>query len=170
MKIFIASDHAGFELKGRLIEFLQRLDYVVVDKGAYVYNKSDDYPDFISLVARKISSDPENTRGIILGGSGQGEAMVANRFSGVRAAVFYGTAVAQQSVDISGRESKDPFEIIKLSREHNDANILSIAARYVNEEDAKTAIKLWLETPFSDDERHKRRIQKIDQINFLNSS
>ena len=147
MKIFIASDHAGFELKGKLIEFLQGLNYVVVDKGPYVYNKSDDYPDFISLVAKEVSQDLTNALGIIMGGSGQGEAMVANRERGVRAAVYYG----------------GPDDVITLSREHNDANILSLGARFLNEDNAKKAVKLWLETPFSNEEHHTRRIKKIDE-------
>ena len=94
-----------------------------------------------------MAADPENTRGIVLGGSGQGEAMVASRYKGVRAAVYYG----------------GEREIIKLSREHNNANILSLGARFISAEEAKEAVKLWLDTPFSGEERHRRRIEKIDQ-------
>ncbi|MEK7227381.1 MAG: RpiB/LacA/LacB family sugar-phosphate isomerase [Patescibacteria group bacterium] len=147
MKIYVASDHAGFELKGKLIVYLQGLGYEVLDKGAFKYNESDDYPDFIKPVASAVASDPERSRGIILGKSGEGEAICANRVKGVRATVFYGS----------------PLDIIRLSREHNDANILSLAAGFVEEGMARLAVKSWLETPFSGDERHIRRIKKLDE-------
>ena len=146
MKIYIGTDHAGFELKEKLKIFLGELGYEIMDTGAYSYNPDDDYPDFIYSVAEQISKDPENLKGIIFGASGQGEATLANRFKNVRAAVYYG-----------GND-----EIIKLSREHNNANILSLGAGFINEEDAKKAVKLWLDTPFSGEERHIRRIKKID--------
>jgi|SRR3989338_3862876 len=146
MKIYIGSDHAGFELKEKLISFLVEEDHEVVDKGAFEYKESDDYPDFISKVAEEVSNNPTNVRGIILGGSGEGEAMDANRFPHVRAAEYYG----------------GPIEIVKLSREHNNSNILSLGARFLTDEEAKNAVKLWLTTAFSGDERHVRRINKID--------
>lgn len=148
MKIYLGTDHVGFELKERIKTILMEKGYEVLDKGAFEFNENDDYPDFISQVAKEVSQDPENNRGIILGGSGQGEAMVANRFSGVRAVVYYNSNT----------------EIIKLSREHNNANILSIGARFVDENKIFEDIKLWLETPFSGEERHKRRIEKIDKL------
>ncbi|HZS43039.1 MAG TPA: RpiB/LacA/LacB family sugar-phosphate isomerase [Candidatus Paceibacterota bacterium] len=149
MKIFIASDHAGFKLKDVLIPFLKQEGHEVVDMGAFVYKMGDDYPDFIKLAAEKVSEDPENTRGIILGASGQGEAIVANKFPGVRAVVYYG-----------GNR-----EIIKLSRNHNDANILSLGARFLNEKEAKEMVRLWLGAKFLvDEERHPRRIEKIKEI------
>lgn len=148
MKIYLGSDHAGFDLKGKLKVYLRDLGYEIEDIGNFVFDQNDDYPDFILPVAKKVAQDPENNRGIILGGSGQGEAMVANRVKGVRAAVVY--------------NFND--EIIRLSREHNDANVLSLAARFITEDEAKEAVKFWLETEFSNDERHKRRIEKIDQI------
>lgn len=144
--IYLASDHAGFELKEKLKAYLRELGYEVKDFGAFALDAADDYPDFIALAAQAVSEDPDNSRAIILGGSGQGEAMVANRFSGVRAAVYYG-----------GDE-----KIIALSREHNDANVLSLGARFLTEEEAKRAVKLLLETPFSGEERHARRIKKIE--------
>lgn len=146
MKIFIASDHAGFELKEVLKKYLEELKYKVRDFGAFTYDKGDDYPDFIRPLAEELSKKPENTKAIILGGSGQGEAIIANRFKGVRATVLY-----------SYNE-----EMVKLSREHNYANVLSLGARFLSEEEAKKAVKLWLETDFPGGERHIRRIKKID--------
>ena len=156
MKIYIGTDHAGFELKEKLVEFLRKEKYEVIDKGAYRCDKWDDYPELIAPVAEAVSADPKKIRGIILGGSGQGEAIVANRFSNVRTAVFYGSCGA--------KNNKVSQEIIKLSRKHNDSNILSLGARFLDENEAKKAVKLWLETPFSGDVRHKRRIGKIDDI------
>ena len=149
MKIFFASDHAGFELKQKLMPFVEGLGHTVEDKGDFQNNAEDDYPDFISLAASEVSKDKES-KGIIIGGSGEGEAMVANRFPNVRAVLWYG----------------ESMDIIKLSRQHNDANILSIGARFVEEEKAKEAVKLWLETAFSGDERHIRRIKKIEKIRY----
>ncbi|MBI2096408.1 MAG: RpiB/LacA/LacB family sugar-phosphate isomerase [Candidatus Taylorbacteria bacterium] len=147
MKIFIGADHAGFELKGKLVAFLRELGYEVSDLGPSSYVPADDYPDLLAPVARQISKNPEG-RGIVIGGSGQGEATVANRFPRVRAAVFYG----------GGQE------IIKLSREHNNANVLALGARFLSESEAKEAVRLWLETPFLGEERHVRRIKKIEEI------
>lgn len=146
MKIFLGSDHAGFELKEKIKAWLKMAGYAVADEGAFKFDPTDDYPDFIEIVAKMVASDPENHRGLIFGGSGQGEAMCANRLKHVRAAVFYG-----------GNE-----EILKLSRQHNNANILSLGTRFVDDEQARQAIKLWLETPFSGDDRHIRRIAKLD--------
>ena len=146
MKIFLGADHAGFELKEKLKPFLKEMGFEFEDLGNFVYDEQDDYPDFISLVAKKVAEDPENKRGIILGGSGQGEAMVANRKKGVRAAVIYNFNE----------------EIVRLGREHNNANVLSLGAKFLSEEEAKKAVKLWLETKFSGEERHRRRIEKID--------
>ena len=161
MKIFIGADHAGFELKQKLIPFLRELEHEVEDKGAFEFNTGDDYPDFITPVAREVASDPERSRGIIIGGSGQGEAMEANRFKGIRAAVYYGFCVPQSDME-SGKRSD--LEIVRLSREHNNSNVLSLGARFLSEEEAKSAVKLWLETPFSEDERHVRRLLKIDKL------
>jgi ribose 5-phosphate isomerase B len=99
-----------------------------------------------------------------LGGSGQGEAIAANKIKGVRCAVFYGPASARKVVDATGRTSHDPLEIVRLSRQHNDANVLSIAARFVALDDMKQVIKLWLETAFSDEERHRRRNEKLNRL------
>ncbi|MDB5204390.1 MAG: ribose-5-phosphate isomerase ribose 5-phosphate isomerase [Candidatus Taylorbacteria bacterium] len=147
-KIFFASDHAGFELKKVLVEYARSLGFDAIDKGNTTFEALDDYPDFISLAAKEVSNDPYS-KGVVIGGSGQGEAIVANRFPNVRAALWYGGNA----------------EIIKLSREHNDANVLSLGARFVNTEEAKEALKTWLDTPFSGDERHQRRIDKIENLN-----
>jgi ribose 5-phosphate isomerase B len=146
MQVYIGADHAGFNLKKRLLHELGELGMEVFDEGASELNEEDDYPDFIQPVARAVSDNPKTVRGIIIGGSGQGEAMAANRFSGVRAAVYYG----------------GPNEIVTLSREHNDANVLSLGARFMSEDEGFNVVKLWLKTNFSGDERHKRRIIKID--------
>jgi len=145
MIIHIATDHAGLELKEKVKSYLSKLDYEVIDHGAYEYDALDDYPDFIFPCAEAVSNDP-NSKGIILGGSGQGEAMAANRVKGVRAAVFY----------------NGPDEIIKLSRQHNDANILSLGARFMSEQEMYKIIELWLSTDFESG-RHKRRIEKLDE-------
>lgn len=152
-KIYIGTDHAGFAMKQELIPFIKDLGYEVVDCGAYEYDATDDYPDFISPVAKAVALNPESNCGIVLGGSGQGEAMVANRYPNVRAVVFYGN---------SGIFSKN--EIVKLSREHNDSNILSLGVRFLKIREAKNAVKIWLGTHFSNEERHIRRIKKIERI------
>lgn len=155
MKILIASDHAGFSLKGVLVSFLEELGYDVEDMGPEEYNEEDDYPDLIAPLAEKVSKNTNEFRGIVIGGSGQGEAIVANRFPNVRAAVFYG-----QPKPTDGREVSD---LAVLIREHNNANVISLGSRFLSEEEAKEAVKTWLDTPFPFEERHMRRIKKIDQ-------
>ena len=144
MKIFLAADHAGFELKEFLSNHLIHLEYNVEDCGAYEMDSTDDYPDFIIPAARKVASDPD-ARGIIMGGSGQGEAITANRIKGVRAAVYY----------------DGPIDIVRLSRSHNNANILSLGARFISHEKAAEAVEIWLNEPFESG-RHKKRIDKLD--------
>lgn len=155
MKIYIGTDHAGYVLKEKLVSFLKLQGYEVIDKGAFEYNEDDDYPDFVVPVAREISKNPDEARGIILGGTGEGEAIAANRFPHVRAVVDYGEAIA-----VVDNESN----IVVRSREHNNSNILSLGARYFTEESMMNAVKLWLDTSFTFDERHVRRLGKIDQI------
>ncbi len=153
MKIFIASDHAGYYLKEELKHYLAEMGYEIKDFGNDKPDEKDDYPDFIKPLAEELTSlaeSSENTLGIVLGGSGQGEAICANRYPGIRAVVYYGSQE----------------EIIKLSREHNNANVLSLGARFVETEEAKKAVALWLETMFDssgENERHQRRINKIDK-------
>lgn len=161
MKIALATDHAGFEQLKALQEYLEELGHDCQNFGPTTYNPNDDYPVFIFKAAKSVASG-EYERGIIMGGSGEGEAMAANRYKKVRCTVFYGPSVARKVVDAKGRVSHNPYEIINLSREHNDSNILSLAARFVSLEDMKRAVKLWLETPFSGEERHSRRIAELD--------
>lgn len=121
----------------------------------------DDYPDLIFPAAKAVAKG-ECDRGIILGVSGNGEAMAANRIKGVRCALFHGpvTAKSQSGADPA---SGDPYEIVKLSREHNDANMLSLSGRFLTLDEMKQAVKTWLETSFSGAERHARRIKKLDE-------
>ncbi len=163
MTIFLATDHAGFELKEKIKNELIEKGYQVEDCGAFEYNPDDDYPDTISIAAEKISEQPSD-RAIVFGSSGQGEAIVANKFRNVRAVVFYGPYVPQHSVDVSGKTSDDPFEVVRLARVHNDANILSLGAHILNSEDASIAVNIFLQTDFSNEERHTRRIEKISKI------
>lgn len=145
-KIVLATDHAGFLHKEELKKFLQGKGYEVQDFGTDS-EQSCDYPDYIFPAAKAVAADPEDVRGIIFGGSGQGEAMTANRVKGVRATVYYGG---------------NP-EIIELSRTHNNANVLSIGARFVPVDEMKAVVERWLLLEFPPEERHVRRIQKIDQ-------
>ncbi len=162
MKVFFASDHAGFDLKHTLIEFVKNIGHETEDCGPFSFDPHDDYPDFIGIAAKRVCENPEIVRAIIIGGSGEGEAIVANRYRGVRAAVFYGGARSIGSVDISGGQSADSYEIVRLMREHNDANILSLGARFVSKDEACEAVRVFLATPFSHEERHIRRIKKMD--------
>jgi ribose 5-phosphate isomerase B len=152
MKIYFASDHAGFDLKSELLAFVRdELRLGVRDCGAFENDPDDDYPPIIAAAARAVSDDVANgiqSRAVILGGSGTGESIVADKFRGVRAAVYYGGTL----------------DIVRLSREHNDANILSLGARFISFDEAKIAVRLWLSTPFSHDERHVRRIAQIEAV------
>lgn len=163
MKVYLASDHAGFELKEKVKEYLST-NYEVIDEGAFEINKGDDYPEFIAKAAEKVSSNPENSVGIIFGGSGQAEMIVANKFKNVRCGLFYTTAVPVGAADVTGRQSSDPYEMIRLIREHNNANMLSLAARFLTEDEIKKAVEIFLKTPFSGEERHARRIEEIKRI------
>lgn len=164
MTVFLATDHSGFSFKENLKTLLVSKGYKVVDCGAYEFDKDDDYPDFIAKAASEVSHDPDNARGIIFGGSGQAEMMVANKYKGVRCALFYAPAVPVAPADVTGRVSTNPFEIIRLTREHNNANMLSLSARFLTQEDALKAAILWLTEPFPADPRHVRRIEKIRKI------
>ena len=161
MKIHLASDHTGYEFKGQLKIYLEGLGHEVEDAGPLEYNDADDYPDFVTPMAQSVAKDP-GSFGVVLGGSGQGEAMCANRVRGARAVVFYGEALPQRDVDIVGHTSADSFEIVKLARTHNNANIISFGVRFVSFDQIKFATELFIVTSFSGDERHIRRIGKFD--------
>ncbi len=148
MKILVASDHAGFELKNKIVAYLKSENFDVEDMGAHVYEATDDYPKIMIPVAMRVISDEQNTCAIVIGKSGNGEAMITNRFPGIRAAVYYGKNL----------------EIIRLAREHNNANVLSLGAGFLDETEAIEAVRLFIVTPFSNDARHIRRNEMLDTI------
>lgn len=156
MKIYFASDHAGFELKSHLMDFVRAQGHEVHDCGPASSEANDDYPDFVMPMARMVAADTESF-GICIGASGQGEAMAANRVKGIRAAVYYGPAALQQT-DAQG----NALDILASTRFHNNANILSIGARFVKSEEAERVIQTWLSVGFSGEERHVRRNAKLD--------
>lgn len=162
MRIALSTDHAGFEKLKQLKEFLSDSGHDCVNFGPTSYEPNDDYPDFIRPCAEAVASGDCQV-GIIFGGSGQGEAMTANRVKGARCAVYYGPAKAVDAVDVSGHSAADDFEILRLSRQHNDANMLSLAGRFLSNEAIELAVSIWLNTEFSKDERHLRRVSKIDK-------
>lgn len=174
MKIYLATDHAGFELKESIHLFLEvekdelkkeleRSGQVIsnieiVDFGAYKYEETDDYPNFISVCAGALSADVytgiKNNMAIVFGGSGEGEAIVADKYKGVRAGII----------------NSENLELVKLLREHNNANILSIGARFVSEDFAKQAVKTFILTKFEEKDeenktsRHERRVEEIGEL------
>jgi ribose 5-phosphate isomerase B len=145
MIIHLATDHAGLAHKEAVKAYLVGQGIEVVDHGATELVPEDDYPDYMLPCAQAVAADPDNSMGVIFGGTGQGEAMCANRVSGIRAAVFYGGTT----------------DILTLSRGHNASNILSLGARFLTPDEAVQAVTLWLGTPFSNDERHLRRLSKF---------
>jgi ribose 5-phosphate isomerase B len=149
MKIFLSSDHAGFELKEQVKNYLISVGQDVQDCGAEKYVETDDYPDtIVPGIKALVEYGVEKGRAIIFGGSGQGEAIIANRFKGIRAGLYYG----------------GNLDVIRLLREHNNANVLSLGARMVQFDEAKAAVDMFLETDFTKEERHERRIAKIDSV------
>jgi ribose 5-phosphate isomerase B len=142
MRIHIGSDHAGLELKGALVEYLQSKGHEVTDHGPHQYDALDDYPDFC-IPAAKATIKDKGSLGIVLGGSGNGEQIAANKVKGVRAALAWSVETA------------------KLAREHNDANVVGIGGRMHTIDECKAIIDAFIETPFTNDERHIRRIKKI---------
>lgn len=163
MKVAITTDHAGYEALKELKMYLESLGHECVDYGPTSFDAEDDYPLFIFPAAKAVA-DGECERAVIMGGSGQGEAIVANRVPGVRCALFYGPVVAKVAIDADGTMSDDPYEIVKLSRTHNDANVLSLSGRFLTLDEMKEAIRIWFDTPFSGAERHARRIREMDDL------
>jgi ribose 5-phosphate isomerase B len=149
MKVYLATDHAGFTLKEAVKAWLMESGIEVMDYGAYSFDDDDDYPDYISLAAVAVSKSPQE-RAIIFGGSGQGEAMLANRYPAVRAVVYYGGSL----------------EIVALSREHNDANVLSLGARFLEPTAAIEAVELWLKTAPLPDPKYQRRVKKAETLSL----
>lgn len=143
--IYIGSDHRGYELKEKLKKWLDEFGYKWEDRGAFEYNKDDDYPDFAKAVAEKVAAEAD-ARGILICGSGIGVAIAANKIQGIRA----GTAMKPEQV--------------KASVNDEDLNILSLSADYLSEDMAKEIVKTFLETKFSGEERHTRRINKIKDL------
>lgn len=143
MRVHIATDHAAFDLKQFLVKELTALGFEVVDHGATTYDAQDDYPDFVLPAAEAVASDPDSL-GIVLGGSGNGEQIAANKVKGIRAGLAYNTVMA------------------RLTREHNNANVLSLGGRMQSLGEALEMAKVFLETPFSEDPRHIRRIEMLD--------
>lgn len=161
MKIVLTTDHAGLEPLKKLIDYLESNGYECHNYGPKSLNIDDDYPDLIFPAAKALAEGLFDC-GIIMGGSGQGEAIVANRVSGVRCALYYGPSPVPQAIDAEGRSAQDAYEILRLSKQHNNANMLSLAARFLKQSEIEKAVSIWLSTPFSNVERHARRVQKID--------
>ncbi|MEY4747689.1 MAG: hypothetical protein RLZZ416_738 [Candidatus Parcubacteria bacterium] len=160
MKIYFAADHAGFELKNELVAFVKTLGHEAEDHGAFTFDKDDDYPEFIAAAARALAHDAAaglDSRAVVIGASGQGEAIVANRFHGVRCALYYGAPTKEQT-DMSGNQ----LDMLSSTREHNNANAISLGARFLTADEAKTALEKWLNVGFTGEERHVRRIKQID--------
>lgn len=135
-------------MKEKIKHWLKEWNVEFQDLGPLEYDPKDDYPDFVHRVGEKVSADPDKNFGIVLGHTGQGEAIVANKYKHVRAVVYYGKLL----------------EMVKLTKEHNHANVLSISATYTTEGEMKEAIKLWLDTNFTFEERHVRRLAEIESI------
>lgn len=150
MLIYIGADHRGFKLKEALKHFLKEQGYEVIDVGNEIYDENDDYPDFAELIAEKVSGDSENNRGILFCRSGAGMDIVANKFKNVRSVLGFNKEQAS------------------LTRNDDDTNILVIPAGFVDFERAKEIIEIWLNVPFSGEERHKRRLGKIREIENSN--
>ncbi len=145
MKVYLASDHAGFKLKNKVIDYLEYSNILYEDCGDFSPEPDDDYPLFIAKAAEKVSQD-SNSRGIVFGKSGTGEEIVANKFPNVRAVLGFNK------------------ENVKLAREDNDANVLSLGSEFVSETEVLDLVKIFLNTPFSNLKRHIRRIEEIKKL------
>jgi ribose 5-phosphate isomerase B len=145
MRVYLGSDHAGLELKNHLVAHLASLGHDVVDVGPFVYDAEDDYPPFCLHTAARVVADP-GSLGVVLGGSGNGEQVAANKVAGARAALAWSEETA------------------RLAREHNDANLISIGARQHSVEEATRFIDVFIAEPFSGAERHARRIAQLAEF------
>ncbi len=141
--IYLAGDHAGFRLKKRIVPFLVKKGYIVVDLGPYEYSPKDDYPDFVIPLAKKVSKDT-SSMGLVIAGSGQGEVIATNKIKGIRAGLYHGGST----------------KIVRTGRAHDDINVLCMGSRFVTEKEAKRAINTFLKTKFERG-RHLRRLKKI---------
>ncbi|HEX6916936.1 MAG TPA: ribose-5-phosphate isomerase [Phycicoccus sp.] len=141
-RVHIGGDHAAFELLGELVAFLEGQGHEVTNHGPHEYDAADDYPVFVLRAAEAVAADP-GSFGVVLGGSGNGEQMAANKVRGIRAALCYDD------------------ELARLAREHNDAQVISIGARMTDVESARSMVRTFVETPFSEDPRHVRRIDMV---------
>ncbi len=146
MRVYLGSDHAGFELKNHLVEHLQKQGHDVVDVGPHAYDPEDDYPAFCLHAGTKVVSDP-GSLGIVIGGSGNGEQIAANKVAGVRAALAWKVEIAQ------------------FAREHNDSNVIALGARLIGIEQAKECVAVFLATAFAGG-RHQRRVDKLSNPAF----
>lgn len=144
-KVYLGTDHAGFAYKEKIKPLLEKLGYEPIDCGAFSYDKDDDYPDFCAEAARKVAND-SGSFGIVFGKSGAGECIVANKIQGIRAFL----AVNARNV--------------QLAREHNNANVMSIGFDFIKEEELEKLLEVFLKTPFTNEERHTRRIEKIKDL------
>jgi ribose 5-phosphate isomerase B len=142
VRVYLGSDHAGFELKARLIEWLASAGHEPVDCGPEAYAADDDYPPYVMRAAQGVIDDP-GSLGIVIGGSGNGEQIAANKIPGIRAAVAWTNETAQ------------------LARQHNDANVLSLGARMYSADEAIGFTQIFVSTPFSGEPRHSRRLAMI---------
>ena len=144
MRVHIGGDHAAYEMGRALVQWLTAQGHKAIDHGAKKYNEADDYPVFVLRAAQGVAGDP-GSLGVVLGGSGNGEQMAANKVKGVRAALCYTPTLA------------------RLARQHNNAQIISIGGRFNSIEEAKVMVQVFLETPFSGVECHQRRIDMVEQ-------
>lgn len=144
--LYLGADHRGYELKEKIKKYLTDLGYQFEDLGAHKLDPQDDYPDFASAVSQRVAENPQESRGILICGSGVGVDVVANKFRGIRSALVFEEKQAQ------------------MSRAHDNTNVLSIAADFLSEEKAQRIVKIWLKTKFSKEERHQRRLEEISKI------
>ena len=144
MRVYLGSDHAGFELKGHLIEHLTAAGHEVVDVGPAAYDPDDDYPPFCIETARRVVAD-EGSLGVVIGGSGNGEQIAANKVPGCRAALAWSAQTAS------------------LAREHNDAQVIGVGARMHTPDEAAAIVDAFVGTPFSNGDRHVRRIAMLTE-------